>query len=473
MNRRNQLIVLLAIAVLATIGIVDAVTDGDGEARNDGELAGPTGTSTPSTSSAPSSTQPLSSSTTDPDSTSTTDTTAPTGGSGCEAGLGEGDNNDGVGLCSLGEPFDDPDFFPIAVFNADEEEAEIFAEQGFNLVLTGANPPDRQPSWGGPKEPVQMEPWADAGIHVLAAYDMAGPLQPAADNPYLIGFGSTDEPVRQFGLTADEVGSQFDKVAAIEGFEDHLGFVTFAGHSLFYEPRGTRPEVVEETKKISADDRNDFLAFDIYPISYCSPEGFFRIFEECDIGVVGHAVDHFQGYSAGTKPVLSWTDARHVYGEQWPGEDKVPFIDALVWIPIIHGSKGVAWFTTEPGFKPAGYLQNAEVSGKVKEINEFVTSLAPVLNSPGRDTATATSSDDAVTMDLGGRVHDGRTYIFAVADAHSLGDGPTVDAEFTVAGVANGSITELRSGDTLDVVDNVFTDTFDPYEVKIYEITPS
>jgi hypothetical protein len=328
------------------------------------------------------------------------------------------------------------------------------------------------PSWGGPKTPEDVQAWADNGIYVVAAFDMAPELAPAAKNPYLVGFAATDEPIRNFGLTSEVVFDQYDSVDSVEGFEDMLGFVTFAGHTTFYEPRGTSPETIEETQAVAADDRTDLIAFDIYPISYCSESGFFRIFEECDIGVLGDAVDHFQSYSNHETPVFSWTDARETFADNFPGEDKVHLIDATVWLPINHGSRGVAWFTIEPGGHVADYLRNPEVAAKVREINSFVTSLAPVLNSAGRDTATATSDEDDITMDLGGRVYDGKTYIFAVADASSLGDGPSSVASFEVPDIESGEITELRSGSTLELVDGTFEDTFDPYEVKIYEIEP-
>jgi hypothetical protein len=391
----------------------------------------------------------------------------------CEAGRGASEFNDGVGMCAFGEPFEDPDFFPIAVFSARGEEAATFADEGFNLVLTGASPPARQPSWGGPKTPADVSAFSDEGMFVIPAYDMAPRLADAADNPYLVGFGSTDEPVRIHGLDADEVAAQFRSAASVEGFEDKLGFVTFAGHSVFYEPRGTGPSILADTRAVATGVDTDVIAFDIYPASYCSPEGFFRIFDECDVGVVGNAVDHFQRYSKHEKPVFSWTDARATFGEHFPGEDKIDLLDALVWIPINHGSQGVAWFTTEPGLAPADYLDNSEVSGRVREINHFITSLAPVLNSPGLDTASAVTNRAGITMDLGGRVHEGKTYIFAVADAHSLGEGPNSTATFTVDGVTRGSIEELRSGERLNLSGSTFTDTFEPYEVKIYEITPT
>ncbi|MCH7788448.1 MAG: hypothetical protein IH940_03300 [Acidobacteria bacterium] len=472
---RPRAAVAIAVVALSTVVVV-AVWVGltaDGNENPDGE----TGSKTSSSASASNSTSVW----TEPQDTTSSSGTEPANSTSlpnndpasCEQGQGEGELNDGVGMCIYGPPFDDPNFFPVATFSASADEAEILAAEGFNLVLTGANPPDRLPSWGGPKSPDDIQVWADNGVYVVAAYDMAEALQPAANNPFLVGFASTDEPIRNFGLEPEDVFDQFDAVAAVEGFEDGLGFVTFAGHTVFYDPRDTNPDTVEKTLEVAADERTDLIAFDIYPLSYCSENGFMRIFEECDIGVLGDSIDHFQAYSNHSIPVFSWTDARHTFGDDFPGEDKEHLIDAMVWLPINHGSQGVAWFTILPGGHVADYLRNPVVAAKVREINSLVTSLAPVLNSAGQDTATATSDEDDITMDLGGRVYDGKSYIFAVADASSLGDGPTSTATFDVDDIEEGTITELRSGATIEFSNGTFQDDFDPYQVKIYEITPS
>jgi hypothetical protein len=139
---------------------------------------------------------------------------------------------------------------------------------------------------------------------------------------------------------------------------------------------------------------------------------------------------------------------------------------------LIHGSMGIIYFVHQfrPAFIEAGLLADQEMSEAVKAINQQILALAPVLNSPTLvEAATATSSDQAVPIDIMVKQHDGVVYLFAVGMRNAPARGT-----FRVEGLPSDAVaTVLGESREIPVRDRRFEDDFRPYDVHLYRIAPA
>ena len=139
---------------------------------------------------------------------------------------------------------------------------------------------------------------------------------------------------------------------------------------------------------------------------------------------------------------------------------------------LIHGSKGIIYFSHifKPKFIEAGVLANPEMAKAVGAINQQITELAPVLNSPTlKDAATVESSSGEVPIDMLVKKADGAVYIFAVAMRNAAAKGA-----FQVQGLTGGATAEVVGEDRkVEVTGGKFSDDFAGYGVHLYKITAS
>lgn len=139
-----------------------------------------------------------------------------------------------------------------------------------------------------------------------------------------------------------------------------------------------------------------------------------------------------------------------------------------VWMSLIHGSRGIIYFVHHFNpFVEAGLFADEELLQGVTALNQQITRLAPVLNSPAVvEGASASSDDENIPVAVMAKRRQGATYLFAVA----MRDGAT-GATFTVPGVEGERTVEvLDENRTLISADGVFADRFAPYEVHLYRI---
>jgi hypothetical protein len=167
-----------------------------------------------------------------------------------------------------------------------------------------------------------------------------------------------------------------------------------------------------------------------------------------------------------TTPIWAFVEAGHPFKDSANATTiTAPQIRAAVWSSLIHGARGVIYFNHNFGgdcisqhvLRDCG----AQVRPTVTALNQQITKLAPVLNSPFLDGATtATGPVDTTT-----KLHDGKVYIFAGANKST--GGP---ATFHIK--CGGSTAVVLDEDrTLPIVDGTFTDTFsDGNAVHLYSI---
>ncbi|MHB1151214.1 MAG: hypothetical protein ACYCWE_01730 [Eubacteriales bacterium] len=203
----------------------------------------------------------------------------------------------------------------------------------------------------------------------------------------------------------------------------------------------------------------DIICFDIYPANA----------EESDLHnkfwLVPKGVDNLRARGSDEKPVWAWIETGSINGVNRPSPEQ---IRAEVWMAIIHGAKGIGYFMHEfsPVFHEAGLLTDPENSANkemVSSVNQLITALAPVINSPGVNCASVKTDHIEIPVDMMIKEYNGDTYIFAAA----MRDGETA-AVFTLTSQTGKNVTVIGEDRTLEITNGQFTDTFKSFDIHIY-----
>ncbi|MDR6987265.1 hypothetical protein J2Y66_001747 [Paenarthrobacter nitroguajacolicus] len=165
-------------------------------------------------------------------------------------------------------------------------------------------------------------------------------------------------------------------------------------------------------------------------------------------------------------PIWAFVEAGHPFKDS-PDATTItaPQIRAAVWSSLIHGARGVIYFNHNFGGDCISQhvLRDCGVAVRptVTALNRQITDLAPVLNGPFLDGATAATGP----VDFTTKLHDGKVYIFAGANSNA---GGQAGFHIQCGGSTAVVIDENRS---IPVVNGTFTDTFaDGNAVHLYRI---
>jgi hypothetical protein len=203
----------------------------------------------------------------------------------------------------------------------------------------------------------------------------------------------------------------------------------------------------------------DILSFDVYPVNSTDAEISGKLY------YVAIGVDNLRQYTNYSKPVWTFIETTNYNGVA--GHTPTPAqVKAEVWMAIIHGAKGIAYFCHifAPTFDEAGLLHDNTMRPAVTAINQQITSLAPVLNvgTPASGVSVS-SSNGNVPIDIMARQYNGSTYIFSVA----MRNGSTTGT-FTVP--SGSSVEVIGEGRTIPITNGKFSDNFGGYGVHLYKI---
>ena len=207
----------------------------------------------------------------------------------------------------------------------------------------------------------------------------------------------------------------------------------------------------------------DIASFDIYPASH----------EHKDIAgklwYVGDGVSRLRQWASDRQAVWNCIACTHISN---PGARATPAqVKAEVWMSLVRGSRGLIYFVHQlkPKFLEAGVLADGDMVAQIKAINRQIHELAPVLKGPALAKAVVVeSSEPAVPVEATVRRHGGATYVFAVA----MRNGKTTGT-FRVAGLAGKATARvLGEGRRIAVQGGAFHDTFQPWDVHLYQIVP-
>jgi len=207
----------------------------------------------------------------------------------------------------------------------------------------------------------------------------------------------------------------------------------------------------------------DVFGFDIYPIYGWN--------KDKDLVWVADGVRDLRELAGPRKPVIAFIETSK--GSKWIGADRQKDVKpehtrAEVWMAILRGATGIAYFThawvpefTE--FRPDEAMQK-----ELKRTNEQITRLAPVLLADPSKTKATVAFTGGLKGDLLAKEHEGRLYLFA----NNLDmEGRSGTATLTVEGLKKGTPIEvIDEGRKLTADDGKFSDDFAPLAVHLYRI---
>lgn len=352
-------------------------------------------------------------------------------------------------------PSTDPDFFPIAVWLQNPTRAEEYKRAGINTYLG---------LWRGPTEE-QMSALRKAGMKLIIGQNERS--LKFRDDPIIIGWMHGDEPDNAQAIPGGKgwgppippatIIADYQRVRADDATRPvflNLGQGVAWDDYIGRGVRRNRPEDYPEYVKGA-----DIVSFDIYP----------AVHDHKDIAgnlwYVANGVERLRKWAGPNRIVWNCLECTRIEN---PNRKPTPAeVRAEAWMSLVHGSSGLIWFVHQfkPTFREAALLDDAEMLTAVTALNNQITALASVLNSPTvTNSVKAVSSKAEVPVATMVKQHGGTTYVFAVcmrneATSVTFGDLPK-----------NSKVTVIDEGRRISPEGNTFNDRFDPWAVHLYKI---
>ena len=353
-------------------------------------------------------------------------------------------------------PPDGPGYFPIAVWLQDPGDASAYKKAGINLYVG---------LWKGPTEE-QLSLLRSAGMQTVCSQNEVGLKY--RDDTVIVGWMHGDEPDNaQRPIVDGQWSPPILPEKIIADYKDirtadpsrpvflNLGQGVAWNNYIGRGVRRNHPEDYQEYVK-----GGDIVSFDIYPVTSGYPE------IKGNLWYVARGVERLRTWTNNQKIVWNCIETTKLRAKRrvTPHE-----LRAEVWMSLIHGSMGIIYFVHEwlPEVDTRKLLHDPEMLETVTAVNNQIHELAPVLNSPtvhfGAE-VTASRPDVPVAVML--KRYKGETYMFTVG----MRNGET-EASFLVSGLAEQATAEvIGEGRRIEVVNGVFQDTFEPYDVHLYRI---
>ena len=354
-------------------------------------------------------------------------------------------------------------FFPIAVWLQNPSNAKKYKQAGINTYVG---------LWRGPTEE-QLAELKKAGMNVICHQNKTALKQ--INDSTIIGWMHGDEPDNAQSLGRGKGYGPpilpqkiIDDYHKIRQADPTRPVILNLGQGVAWDGwhgRGVRtnhPEDYPEYVKGC-----DIASFDIYPAVHDKPE------VAGNLWYVAKGVERLKKWADG-KQALSSSNGKVVWNciectrISNPNTKATPHqVKCEVWMSIIHGSMGLIYFVHEwqPKFDEAALLHDAEMLSAVTAINRQITELAPVLNSPTiENSASVSSSNEAVPIVMMTKKHDGATYLFAVGMR-----GKKTTATFSLQHQQDiKSVEVIGENRTIALKSGAFQDSFDAWEVHLY-----
>lgn len=356
-------------------------------------------------------------------------------------------------------PSPDPAYFPIAVWLQDPSNAARYKAAGFNTYVG---------LWKGPTDE-QLAALKKAGMRVFCEQNAVALRH--LDDPVIAGWMHGDEPDNAQELPGgkgygppvppDKIVAEYERIKAADPSRPvmlNLGQgVAWDG----WYGRGVRSHHPEDYPLYIKG--SDIVSFDIYPAVHENAEVRGKLW------MVADGVDRLVKWGGGGHVVWNCIECTHIGNPQLKATPQQVRFE--VWLSIIHGSRGLIYFVHQfkPVFREAALFDDADMLKAVTALNQQITSLAPVLNSPPpQDTITATAlkPNGEQRVDAMLKYYEGTPYIFAAT--HS---GAPDQVRFSLPGLKNGQIVEaIGENRTITVSDGAFKDDFAQWDVHLYRI---
>lgn len=350
----------------------------------------------------------------------------------------------------------DPNFFPLGVWLQHPNNAPRYQAAGFNTYVS---------LWRGPTE-TQLTALQSTGMRIVCAQNSIALNHPNRTN--IIAWMHEDEPdnSRQRGArlgfgtptTPEQLAAEYQRMKTADPTRPVL---LNLGQGVAWENwygRGTRNRHPEDYPRYL--ESCDLASFDIYPVNHPSPE------IAGNLWYVPHGVEQLRRWTGDTKPVWNLIECTTI---DLPGRKPTPAeVRAQVWMSLIHGSRGIIYFVHQfqPVFREAALLDDPEMLATVSNLNQQITTFAPVLNSPTiTNLITVKSKNPALPIATMTKQYAGETYLFAVAMRPLEGE-----VTFHLPEVAAGTKIEvLGENRSLTITNGSFGDHFKPWDVHLYQ----
>ena len=355
-------------------------------------------------------------------------------------------------------PTADPTFFPIAVWLQSPANAERYKAAGFNTYVG---------LWDGPTEE-QLATLKKAGIRVFCEQNAVALKH--LDDPVIAGWMHGDEPDnaqelpggKGYGppvLPAKIVAEyqQIQKADPTRPVMLNLGQgVAWDG----WYGRGTRSHHPEDYPLYMKG--SDIVSFDIYPVVHDNAE------VKGKLEFVANGVDRLVKWSNGSQIVWNCIECTHIGNAQLKATPQQVRFE--VWSSIIHGSRGLIYFVHQfkPVFREAALFDDPNMLKAVTTLNQEITSLAPVINSPSSNdaiTATALNPNGEAQVDIMTRNFADVEYLFV-----AVGSG--AEDSVRISGLPKGRKVEVIGENRMLTVDGggSFEDKFAEADIHLYRI---
>ena len=350
-----------------------------------------------------------------------------------------------------------PAFFPIAVWLQDPANAKAYRDAGINTFVG---------LWEGPTA-TQLSELNKAGVLVVCDQNQIALNHPARSN--ILAWMQRDEPDNAttwgarlgFGkpMSVESVAADYRRMIANDSTRPVL---LNLGQGVAWDNwygRGTRNHHPEDYPHYL--EACDIASFDIYPAAHLDAEVMGNLW------YVPLGVERLRRWTRDEKPV--WNCIETTRGNDPLFKPTPHEVRAEVWMSLIHGSRGIIYFAHQfkPTFIEAALLADPEMLAAVTKLNQQITSLTPVLNSPTVTNAvTIQSTNTAAPIATMVKQVSGYTYIFAVT-MRPL----DTRAEFSLKQFSGLETVEvLGENRTVAVKDGKFTDQFAPWSVHLYRV---
>ena len=387
-------------------------------------------------------------------------------------------------------PWNDPNYFPIAVWCQNPDRFADYKAAGINLNV-GIH--------DGPKLVRDLEPYEKAGLPILAEQTDAA-LQYVKEKPngIIVGWMQYNEMdgVQSSNKWARHGWNTIEDIKAAWPEATPRSLAEWGK----YGPPIAPKQVIAYYAKIRENDptRPVFLNFTQGPCyekykgrGYRTgkSEDYAEYMKGCDIASFDHfpvndiehkditgklwylpeGVENLRKWNGDNKPV--WNCIECVPASDPSGTPSPDQIKTEVWMSLIAGSRGIVYFCHI--FKPtrisAGLLSCPEQLKAVTAVNQLITSLAQVLNSPTvQDGVEVKSSNAEVPISVMVKKFGGVTYVFSVA----MRDKETT-ATFKLKDGGNAAAEVINESRNITINGGLFEDKFKGYEVHLYKIKPS
>ena len=349
---------------------------------------------------------------------------------------------------------EDPNYFPIAVWLQNPNDAAAYKEGGINLYVG---------LWQGPTE-AQLTTLNAAGMSVMCSQNSVG-LNHISDS-IIVGWTQQDEPDNAQADGSGGYDPCIDPAIIVNNYKTiqqndpsrpvylNLGqgvsYIDWVGRGTCTSDTLLYPEYIEGC---------DIVSFDIYPVT--SKYDLIRN----NLWYVPQGIDNLRRWSGDSKPVWCWIETTHINSENNPNPSQVK---AEVWMALIHGAKGFGYFCHEwvPEFNANALFDDPVMFPAVTKINSQIHQLAPVLNSPDiNGVVSVESSNTGVPVDILVKHYEDTLYVFAV----SMREG-TATATFTINGIQDGEVTVIGEDHEIIISNGMYEDLFEDYEVHLYKM---